>query len=44
MMKNVTPVVELRGVNKTFGGVVRALNDVNIAIYPKFILTKWWEL
>lgn len=32
------PLLELRGVNKTFNGVVRALIDVNICLYPGEIL------
>jgi len=38
VMRTVTPVVELKGISKTFGGVVRALSDVNIAIYPNEVV------
>lgn len=37
-MNTVTPVIELKGITKTFGGVVRALNDVSIAIYPNEVV------
>ncbi|NSW76615.1 MAG: sugar ABC transporter ATP-binding protein [Candidatus Atribacteria bacterium] len=37
-MNTATPVIELKGITKTFGGVVRALNDVSIAIYPNEVV------
>ena len=37
-MKTEIPIVELKGISKTFGGVVQALNDVSFAIYKNEVV------
>ena len=37
-MRTDIPIVELKGVNKTFGGVVQALSDVSIGIYKNEVV------